>query len=123
MKLKLWQIPCRVAASTPSGLCTAGVCNSSEYEAMLYTLVQVLISNVLCHYHAGFNGYGQLGDNTTTNRPSPIQVVGNSTWTALPSHGWGYGYTCAIMANASLWCWVSSCGMIAELKAWPSRRH
>ena len=79
-----------------------------------YTLVTELPAS-RC---AGYNLHGQLGDNSTTNRPAPTIVVGNSTWTALPSHGWAYGYTCAIKTNASLWCWVS---WLKRQSWWPER--
>ena len=60
---------------------------------------------------AGYNGYGQLGDNTTTSRKVPTTVTGNATWSALPNPGSDsslgvYGFTCAIMTNKTLACWV-----------------
>ena len=77
------------------------------HNAMLDVCTRTCTSHKVCHYIAGYNAYGQLGDNTTFNSPDPTRVVGNSTWASLPSHGWAYGYTCAIKTNASLWCWVS----------------
>lgn len=62
---------------------------------------------------AGFNNYGQLGDSSTTTRTRPTRVSdNNATWSILPSHGWAYGFTCAIQSSQSLWCWVRS---------WPGR--
>lgn len=41
-------------------------------------------------YAWGINTYGQLGDNTTTNRSSPVTVVGGITnWSLLSNHGAG----------------------------------
>lgn len=59
---------------------------------------------------AGYNGYGQLGDNSTVDRLYPMQVSGNASWTGLPSHSYAatLGFTCGIQTNASLWCWVSA---------------
>jgi alpha-tubulin suppressor-like RCC1 family protein len=50
----------------------------------------------------GHNDYGQLGDNTTTDRLSPTQVVGlaNVTKIALDQRN-----TCAITSDTQLWCW------------------
>ena len=58
-------------------------------------------------YCWGANNYGQLGDNSTTQRLRPTAVSGGATWASLPPHGFsdnGY-HTCAIRADASLWCW------------------
>jgi hypothetical protein len=60
---------------------------------------------------AGYNGYGQLGDNSTTTRKVPTPVTGNVTWSTLPNPGSAsslgvYGFTCAIMTNKTLACWV-----------------
>ena len=58
--------------------------------------------------HAGYNGYGQLGDNSTTLRKEPTLVSGAGNWTVLPKQGYmaGTGFTCAIRSNQTLWCWV-----------------
>lgn len=51
----------------------------------------------------GRNTYGQLGDNTTTNRSSPIQITGGgNTWSQVTSGG---SHTAAIKTDGSLWLW------------------
>jgi alpha-tubulin suppressor-like RCC1 family protein len=51
----------------------------------------------------GYNGYGQLGDGTTTDSSSPVAVTGLTGATAITA---GYGHTCAIVAGgASVDCW------------------
>jgi len=53
----------------------------------------------------GYNGYGQLGDGTTTQRytPTPTSNLGtNRTAVAISS---GYTHTCALLDDASLSCW------------------
>jgi alpha-tubulin suppressor-like RCC1 family protein len=56
-------------------------------------------------YCWGANGYGQLGDNSTTNRITPTLVadgaMGNSGVTAVAA---GHLHTCAIKSGA-LYCW------------------
>ena len=51
----------------------------------------------------GDNSNGQLGDNTATNRSSPVQTVTFATnWMQVSS---GYFYTAAIKTDGTLWCW------------------
>ena len=51
----------------------------------------------------GRDNYGQLGDNTTTNKSSPIQTVAGGTnwrWVAC-----GYYHTIGIKTDGTLWSW------------------
>jgi alpha-tubulin suppressor-like RCC1 family protein len=51
----------------------------------------------------GWNSYGQLGDNTTTNRSSPIQTIARgSNWKSVAC---GYNHTAAIKTDGTLWVW------------------
>ena len=51
----------------------------------------------------GRNSYGQLGDNTITNRSSPVQTVdGGTTWNAVIC---GQNHTLATKTDGTLWLW------------------
>ena len=51
----------------------------------------------------GCNNYGQLGDNTTTNRFSPVSVVGGFTdWCQVSS---GDSHSLAVRQNGTAWAW------------------
>jgi alpha-tubulin suppressor-like RCC1 family protein len=51
----------------------------------------------------GRNNNGQLGDNTTTNRSSPVQTITfASNWKQVSC---GYGYMGAIKNDGTLWSW------------------
>ena len=51
----------------------------------------------------GFNNYGQLGDNTTTNKSSPVQVLGYTNNWKQPSSG--SFHSAAIKNDGTLWTW------------------
>ena len=52
----------------------------------------------------GTNGVGELGDNTRTNRSSPVQTVSAGTnWKQVA--GGGSGHTAAIKTDGTLWLW------------------
>jgi len=55
----------------------------------------------------GNNSYGQLGDNTITNRSSPVQTVAFGTnWKQVSCGGTGsYSNTAAVKSDGTLWCW------------------
>jgi alpha-tubulin suppressor-like RCC1 family protein len=51
----------------------------------------------------GDNGAGQLGDNTTISRSSPVQTVSRgNNWRQVAC---GYSCTAAIKTDGTLWCW------------------
>jgi alpha-tubulin suppressor-like RCC1 family protein len=50
----------------------------------------------------GFNGNGSLGDGTTTNRSSPVSVLGGFTdWCQVSTSG----HTVGLRTNGTLWAW------------------
>jgi prepilin-type N-terminal cleavage/methylation domain-containing protein len=58
-------------------------------------------------YCWGYNGYGQLGDNTTNNSHVPVQVnvatvLGGRTIKAIST---GYGHDCVIASDDNVYCW------------------
>ena len=51
----------------------------------------------------GSNGQGRLGDNTATNRSSPVSVVGGfSDWCQISA---GFSHTAAVRTGGSAWSW------------------
>jgi alpha-tubulin suppressor-like RCC1 family protein len=51
----------------------------------------------------GNNEHGQLGDGTTINRPTPVDVRGLGSEVIALTAGWGN--TCALTAGGGVWCW------------------
>ncbi|HQJ06039.1 MAG TPA: chromosome condensation regulator RCC1, partial [Spirochaetota bacterium] len=50
----------------------------------------------------GYNGSGQLGDGTTTNKSSPVQIGVSTDWARVSC---GNDHTIAIKSNGALWAW------------------
>jgi hypothetical protein len=50
----------------------------------------------------GVNWYGQLGDGSGTNSPTPVLVAGLGTARSIAT---GYVHSCALLANHSVTCW------------------
>lgn len=53
-------------------------------------------------YCWGSNGYGVLGDGTTTDSPVPVQVAGGLQLASISA---GVYHTCAVTVNGAAYCW------------------
>ena len=54
-------------------------------------------------YCWGYNGDGDLGDGTTTNRASPVLVLGGLSFAQVSEAGDGYG--CGVTTSRAAYCW------------------
>ena len=52
----------------------------------------------------GYNANGQLGDGTTTQRTSPVQIGSDTNWASVAVGGGG-SHTMAIKTTGTLWAW------------------
>jgi alpha-tubulin suppressor-like RCC1 family protein len=60
-------------------------------------------NNILYLFSWGSNGNGRLGDNTTTNRSSPVFVVGGFTdWCQVSA---GCAHSLGLRSNGTIWAW------------------
>ena len=52
----------------------------------------------------GYNGFGQLGDGTTTNHTTPAKISGTQTFADVVA---GYYHTCGLATGGggAVWCW------------------
>lgn len=51
----------------------------------------------------GYNGHGQLGDNSTTDRVTPVDVIGLGS--GVVSVAAGFNHTCALTSTGAAKCW------------------
>jgi len=79
----------------------AGGINWSKISAGGYHTVAIKSDNTLWTW--GRNESGNLGDNTTIHRSSPVQTIaGGSNWSSVAG---GYSITGAIKTDGTLWVW------------------
>ena len=63
----------------------------------------------------GSNAYGQLGDGTTDQRPTPGPVAGTLTFTSLTSGWGGWNHTCGLTAAGAAHCWgINEAGQLGN---------
>jgi alpha-tubulin suppressor-like RCC1 family protein len=80
----------RTLAGVPSGVITMNDLRGKSF-----------INNVL--YAWGYNRFGRLGDGSTTNKSSPVSVVGGfNNWLKISG---GFSHSAAIRADGTAWGW------------------
>ena len=114
------QLGDNTTSSRSSPVTTAGSITSWKqvYAGTQHTLA---IDNTGVAYAWGRNQYGQLGDNTTSNRSSPVTVVGNiATWSQLSA---GFHFSLGVTTGGVLYAWgVNGSGQLGDNGASASAR-
>ena len=73
------------------------------YNGSSWSNIVTTLSQTPPLYTWGTNNFGQLGDGTTTNRSSPVSVIGGITdWVQISAKG---SNTAALRANGEIWTW------------------
>lgn len=89
-----------VSRSSPGSI-VGTISNWCQVSAGFYHTSAVRTTGALWTW--GRNDVGQLGDNTTTIRLSPVSIVGGFTdWCQVASGGF---HTIAVRTNGTLWAW------------------
>ena len=70
----------------------------TDLETVFATWATVLGTGGL--WTCGYNGYGQLGDGTITNKSSPVRVGTLTNWAQVAG---GQYHTAAVKTDGSLW--------------------
>lgn len=97
---------CTPVCTTPTDVCANPICSSllsnvqSIGAGLDHTCVIVTDGSVTCW---GGNGSGQLGDNSTANRSTPVNVVSFSG--DAQAVAGGEAHTCALMSDGGVKCW------------------
>ena len=91
------------SAGSNEGLLVWVVADERLYWSTGTAWYQITSSSVNTLYGWGRNSGGELGDNTTVSKSSPVSVIGNSIdWCAVSS---GINSSLAIKKDGSLWAW------------------
>ena len=89
-----------VNKSSPVSI-VGGFCDWSQVSAGRRSTAAVRTNGTAWAW--GLNNQGGLGDNTTTNRSSPVSVIGGYTdWCQVSS---GNYFTLGLRTNSTLWAW------------------
>ena len=95
-------VPVEVVGARGSGHLTGIIAIAAGYER------SVALKSDGTVWAWGYNGAGQLGDNTTTDRHVPVEVVGaggSGHLTGITAIAAGYVYSVALKSNGTLWAW------------------
>jgi alpha-tubulin suppressor-like RCC1 family protein len=87
------------SSSKPVGVYGLGSKVKNVSSGYLHSCALTTKGKVWCW---GYNAYGQLGDNTTTNSSKPVAVANLGTVKAIDA---GYLHTCAITTKGVVKCW------------------
>ena len=84
--------------------------SNSNFTGLYYTCALLSTGAVKCW---GYNAYGQIGDNSQTNRLTPVAVSGLSSGVTAISAS--YFHTCALLSTGAVKCWgFNSTGQIGD---------
>ncbi len=84
--------------ATPASV--VGLLASSIDVGNLHRCAITIVGGVVCW---GANNFGQLGDNSTTARSSPVSVVGLAS--GVIGIAAGGNVSCAVKDDGTVWCW------------------
>ena len=88
------------------GTVAGGATNWKQVSAGTYAMCAIKVDGTLWTW--GYNGYGQLGDGTTTSRSSPGTVAGGGTnWKQvnIVTDAAASNHVAAIKTDGTLWLW------------------
>jgi len=110
--------PTPASISASSGLTGVVAVAAGQYHSLALTSTGFV-------YAWGYNGYGQIGDGTTTNRTAPVQVIQLTNVVAIAA-GQDFSLATAILRTGRALCRLPVCPGSLRLPlvlttAWPAR--